>query len=215
MLDNFPTHVFLVAARPADRETPALPGMPSPEDVAAVWAVSLDVYGHGLPVELDQDPEVVLEATAVLGGNPRAGAWTKARRHLVSTLDSMYTTPWWSITWATAAQAQVGRGRWAAHESVLDALADWTRDRALEDLHPMLTDNQRDTLRSTPGSQWETAYTLDAALAETLGDGRNMVGLGWDRSGDQALHAGRTAPVETVSQAKELTEGEWLTWARR
>lgn len=200
-----PTHLFLVNVLPGEDlpTKPALPGMPDPRHVVNVHAWYLD-YVDGpeyLEYEIGALADVVptLHARAAMERR-RLSPWTQAKRAVVAALEDLYTTPDWSITWATTRQAHSGRGRWREHTTVLDHLADWSRDRALE-----FTEG---TLSKWDLPEGEVAHNLDSALAVNGGDARNWVGLGAFKDSGSRLPDISTRPAWDLSDYG----ARWLTW---
>lgn len=199
-----PTHLFLVNVLPGEDlpTKPPLPGMPDPVHSVHVWSWSLNYVGglDSLEDEIDPLVDVVPStAAAAIMERRRLNPWTQAKRTVVAALDRLYTTPDWSITWATTRQAHAGRGRWRGHAAVLDHVADWSRDRGLE------------LLEGVNLPEGEVALELDSALADNGADPRNWVGLG------SFTRACSRLPDLDGIRGADLTQAadygaRWITW---
>lgn len=200
-------HLFLVNVTPGqDLPTkPPLPGMPDPVHVVDVhiWSLEYDNtlgYVHG---DLDTLDMELVDVTQVSKGRAvmdrrRLSPWTQAKRSVMATLDSLYTTPNWSINWATTRQAHSGRGRWKNHTEVMDSVADWSRDQAAEWLEGGLDPYAL------------AGYRLDKALADNGGDMRNWVGLGTFTG--SKLTSPDFSDLHGVDVDFKAHEARWVSW---
>lgn len=168
-----PTHLFLATVTPSQEPEgqPPLENMPVlPHRVTVTaWALEFALEPQTLePLEPLEDVTPVLEAVAVMEPR-RVSPWHQAKKTVLPALDAAYSTPGWSIDWATSRQAYSGRGAWKAHTAVMDSLADYSRDLAAAwDWY------NQDALAQEDHS----VVVLDSALAENGEDPRNWVGLG-------------------------------------
>lgn len=198
MVTTTTVHLFLVNVTPGqDLPTkPPLPGMPDPVHVVDVHIWSLEYSHDYLDTEL-VDVTRERKGVAVMERR-RLSPWTQAKRSVMATLDTLYTTPEWSIQWATTRQAHSGKGRWNTHTEIMDSVADWSRDRAEEWL-----EGDRDSY-SLAG------YRLAQALADNGGDMRNWVGLG-------TFHGSKAhLPDLMTAQGGDLNlqdqSARWVSW---